>query len=53
VTVSVEIKDENLYIVKNKGTGIGGYPTGVQDKIISLISGGFDSGVSTYSMMKR
>lgn len=53
VTVAVEIKDENLYIVKNKWIGIGWYPTGVQDKIVSLLSGWFDSGVSTYSMMKR
>ena len=30
-----------------------GYPIGMQDKVLSLISGGFDSGVSTYNMMKR
>ncbi|QFR39710.1 tRNA 4-thiouridine(8) synthase ThiI [Candidatus Gracilibacteria bacterium 28_42_T64] len=53
IKVAIEVKDENLYIVKNTGYGMGGYPTGAQDKIISLISGGFDSGVSTYSMMKR
>ena len=53
ITVAIEIKDENLYIVKNTGYGIGWYPTWSQDKIISLISGWFDSGVSTYSLMKR
>ena len=53
ITVLFEVKDENLYVVKSKGFGTGGYPVGMQDKIISLISGGFDSWVSTYSMMKR
>jgi len=53
ITVLLEVKDENLYVIKSKGFGTGGYPVGMQDKIISLISGWFDSGVSTYSMMKR
>lgn len=53
ITVWVEIKHTNLYIIKEKFEGIWWYPTGVQDKIISLLSGWFDSGVSTYSMMKR
>jgi len=53
ITVMIEIKDNNLFLVKEKIFGIGGYPTGTQDKIVSLISGWFDSGVSTYSMMKR
>ncbi|MDP2089991.1 MAG: tRNA uracil 4-sulfurtransferase ThiI [Candidatus Gracilibacteria bacterium] len=53
IIVKIEIKDYNLYIVKNKVEGIGGYPVGFQDRVLSLISGGFDSGVSTYSMIKR
>ena len=53
VTVAVEVRGENLYVVKSTWYGTGGYPVGMQDKVISLISGGFDSGVSTYSMMKR
>ncbi|MDD3645813.1 MAG: tRNA 4-thiouridine(8) synthase ThiI [Candidatus Gracilibacteria bacterium] len=53
ITVSIEVKDENLFIVKDIFSGIGGYPIGTQDKVLSLISGGFDSGVSTFQMMKR
>lgn len=53
ITVSLEIKDENVYVVKNTGYGIGGFPIGTQDKVISLLSWGFDSGVAAYSMMKR
>ncbi|NVP17760.1 tRNA 4-thiouridine(8) synthase ThiI [Candidatus Gracilibacteria bacterium] len=53
IVINIEIKDDKVYLVKNKFIGIGGYPVGTQDKVISLISGGFDSGVSTYSMIKR
>lgn len=28
--------------------GLGGYPLGTQDGVLSLISGGFDSAVSSY-----
>ncbi|MDD2907863.1 MAG: tRNA 4-thiouridine(8) synthase ThiI [Candidatus Gracilibacteria bacterium] len=53
IVINIEIKDDKVYLVKNKYLGIGGYPVGTQDKVLSLISGGFDSGVSTYSMIKR
>ncbi len=53
VTVALEVRGSNLYVVKSTQQGIGWYPVGMQDRVISLISGGFDSGVSTYSMMKR
>lgn len=53
ITVNLEIKDKKLYIIKQKVECIWGYPVWFQDKVLSLISGGFDSGVSTYSMMKR
>jgi len=53
VTVKLEIKDSNLYVVKSVWYWIGWYPTWTQDKIISLISGWFDSWVSTFSLMKR
>lgn len=53
VTVYMEIKDENLYVVKNSGLGIWGFPVSSQDKVISLLSGWFDSGVAAFSMMKR
>lgn len=51
--VNVEIKDTRLYAVKNRFEGLGGYPLGSQGELISLISGGFDSTVASYLMMKR
>jgi len=53
ITVSLEVKDLKVHIIKNKVEWMWGYPVGFQDRVLSLISGGFDSGVSTYSMMKR
>jgi len=53
VTVQVEIRDQSLFAVKNRFSGLGGYPMGSQGDTLSLISGGFDSTVSSYLMMKR
>jgi len=53
IIVSIEIKDEMVFIVKSYNPSIWWYPIWTQQKVLSLISGWFDSGVSTFSMMKR
>lgn len=53
VTVNLEIDNDKLLLVKGRHDGIGGFPTGTQEDVISLISGGFDSGVSSYMLMRR
>ena len=53
ITVKIEVKDKKFHIIKHRIDGIWGYPIWFQDKILSLISGWFDSWVSSYSMMKR
>ena len=53
VTVALEIKDECLYIIRERVKGLGGYPLGCQDAVLSLISGGFDSSVSSFLSIKR
>ena len=53
ITISLEIRDEYFYIVKDKVKGLGGFPLGCQDSVLSLISGGFDSSVSSYLCIKR
>ncbi len=52
-TVNLEIEDDKLMLVKARREGIGGYPIGTQEDVLSLISGGFDSGVSSYMLMRR
>ena len=53
VTVALEVREQELYVVKQTHSGLGGYPLGGQDAVLSLISGGFDSAVSSYMTIKR
>ena len=53
VTVSLEIRNDTLFVMKSQVPGLGGYPLGCQDSVLSLISGGFDSSVSSYLCIKR
>ena len=45
-TVRIDIEDDKMMLVKARHVGLGGYPIGTQEDVLSLISGGFDSGVS-------
>lgn len=53
ITVQLEIRDDLLYVVNARHKGLGGYPLGGPDPVLSLISGGFDSTVASYLTMKR
>jgi tRNA uracil 4-sulfurtransferase len=53
VTVRMEIRQQTLYLVSAQHRGLGGYPLGSQEPVLSLISGGFDSAVASYSCMRR
>lgn len=53
VTVALEIKDEELFLVESARAGLGGFPIGTQESVLSLLSGGFDSAVASYLSMRR
>ena len=53
VTVHLEVEDDRLLLIKGRYEGIGGFPIGTQEDVLSLISGGFDSSVSSYMLMRR
>ncbi|MEZ9200009.1 tRNA uracil 4-sulfurtransferase ThiI [Shewanella sp. 10N.286.54.B9] len=53
MTVNLEIDNEQLYLVDKRIPGLGGFPMATQEDVLSLISGGFDSGVSSYQFIKR
>lgn len=53
VVVDVLINDNRLVLVDSEVSGIGGYPMPSQGNVVSLISGGFDSAVASYQMMRR
>lgn len=53
VTVRIEVRGERVFLLEEFRHGQGGFPIGSQDDVLSLISGGFDSTVSTYQLMRR
>ena len=51
--VNIEILREFTYIYTNSYAGLGGYPVGTQPKSMLMLSGGIDSPVAGYLMLKR
>ena len=49
----IEVREDKTYIFHDKIKGPGGLPIGTQGRMVSLVSGGIDSPVATYLMMKR
>ena len=52
-TVTVEVLPRDAFFGFNKISGPGGLPVGASGRLVSLISGGFDSPVASYRMMQR
>ncbi|MGD8699661.1 MAG: tRNA uracil 4-sulfurtransferase ThiI [Gemmatimonadales bacterium] len=53
VTVGVEIRDEIAYLFSARVPGAGGLPLGMEGRAVALISGGYDSAVAAWMMLKR
>jgi tRNA uracil 4-sulfurtransferase len=53
VTVRLEVVDQQCYVLLSHRAGLGGFPLGTQDAVLSLVSGGFDSTVASYLTNKR
>ena len=53
VKVEVAMTKEGVFFSSQRLAGPGGLPLGVEGKALCLISGGFDSAVAAYLMMKR
>ncbi len=53
VTCWVKITHEAAYISTEKIRGIGGLPVGVSGKVLVMLSGGIDSPVAAWQMIKR
>ncbi|MBS4027880.1 MAG: tRNA 4-thiouridine(8) synthase ThiI [Ignavibacteriales bacterium] len=53
VTIFIEVLEDEAYIYSEKIPCAGGLPSGMSGKVISLISAGFDSPISSYQIMKR
>jgi thiamine biosynthesis protein ThiI len=53
VTVQIELTADRAYFFTDTLPGEGGLPLGCEGRAVSLVSGGFDSPVATWQLMKR
>lgn len=53
IEIFVEIRQKRAYVFTESVKGAGGLPMGTQGKMVALISGGIDSPVAAWLMMKR
>jgi len=53
VEVEVEVRDETAYFFSQRVPGCGGLPLAAEGRALCLISGGFDSAVAAWMMLKR
>jgi len=51
--IRIEVREEDTYLMSKIVKGAGGYPVGTSGKALMMMSGGIDSPVATYLMMKR
>ncbi len=49
----IELLADEVFVFLNKEQGPGGLPVGSSGKVLALLSGGFDSPVAAYYIMKR
>ena len=53
LTITIEIREDAVYVHGNPVRGAGGLPHGSAGRVVSLLSGGIDSPVSTYLTARR
>jgi tRNA uracil 4-sulfurtransferase len=53
LTINIEIFPERAFVSIGKHPGAGGLPVGVSGRAVALLSGGIDSPVAAYRMMRR
>lgn len=53
IPLSIEVRNEAAYIFTKTILGTGGYPLGVGGKAMLMLSGGIDSPVAAYLLMRR
>ncbi|PRB82969.1 tRNA uracil 4-sulfurtransferase ThiI [Pseudomonas sp. MYb185] len=53
VQVQLEIRQQRVFLIQARHEGLGGFPLGTMEPVLSLMSGGFDSTVASYQMLQR
>ncbi len=53
LTIFVEVGRRSAYVYLRRAKGYGGLPVGVSGRVLALLSGGTDSAVASWMMMRR
>jgi len=53
LTINIELFTDRAFVSIGKHPGAGGLPVGISGRAVSLLSGGIDSPVAAYRMMRR
>ncbi len=53
ITCHVEVLEQRALVYTEKIPGLGGLPTGTAGRLVCLLSGGFDSAVAAYKILRR
>lgn len=53
ITIKLEIRQDKLMLLGKTYPGMGGFPLPSQSDVLSLISGGYDSSVASYLMIRK
>ena len=51
--IFIEVTEKKIYIYTERTNGLGGLPVGTSGRVLVLLSGGIDSPVASWLMMKR
>ena len=53
ILIRLEVRDQRVFIIDQRREGLGGLPLGSAGSSVVLVSGGFDSTVAAYQMIRR
>lgn len=53
VELRIEVDNEVVRVFGDKQAGLGGFPLPTQETVVSLLSGGFDSSVASFQLLRR
>jgi thiamine biosynthesis protein ThiI len=53
LTFAVEVREQQAYVYLERIAGPGGLPVGTQQPVVALVSGGIDSPVAAYELMRK
>ena len=53
IRLSIDLRKDSTYLSSHSFDGAGGYPLGMNGKVMMLLSGGIDSPVASYALLRR